>query len=64
MAGKIANRWYWVCLQDGKWFPAWWTGEKWTNLDTWEDFDGEVKMWAVLLEPDYDIPGREPQYEQ
>jgi len=43
--------WYWVRGKDGDWFPA--MRDKraaggWTNLDTWEDFAGEITEWRPI----------------
>jgi len=41
------EKWYWVKI-DGEWSPAVYDPRSsggWTNLDTWEDFDGDVVAW-------------------
>lgn len=50
----IDGRWYWVSSDEKEWWPAKRDTARaggWTNDDTWEDFDGEVKHWRVILPP-------------
>lgn len=49
--------WYWVKIK-GEWSPA--VRDKnaaggWTNLDTWEDFHGEVTEFVRILPPNKHI---------
>ena len=53
MSKPIDGVWYWVT--DGKAiYPA--MSDKhasggWSNLDTWEDWDGRVKAWSRIRQP-------------
>lgn len=31
--------------------PMYWTGTRWTNMDTYEDLFGEVKEWQGPIRP-------------
>ena len=49
------NEWYWISFnKDGSaYFPALWstTIKNWTNGDTWEDFNHQVKWWKKIELP-------------
>lgn len=50
----IEGRWYWVCCK-GEWFPAVYhktAAGGWTNLDSWEDYDGDVQGFILIPLPE------------
>lgn len=51
--GVIQDRWYWVRVQDGEWFPASWDEFLgWTNSDCWDDMRNEVIEWKLIPLPE------------
>lgn len=51
------GKWHWVSSDGANWFPARRVESEegavggWTNDDTWEDFDREIKYWIPLVDP-------------
>jgi hypothetical protein len=48
----VEGEWYWVRTKDGAEFPARRRSSAaggWSNDDTWEDFDRQVKWWSPIL---------------
>jgi len=48
------DTWYWVSGNKEHWFPAKYSHQyagNWTNEDTWEDFDRNIKYWVEILPP-------------
>jgi hypothetical protein len=50
----IEDRWYWVRVAGGDWFPAAHHSSAvggWSNEDTWEDWDEEIVEWCLIAMP-------------
>lgn len=47
------GRWYWVSDGVTHWpaARASYARNGWTNMDTWEDYDGTVAFWCAIEEP-------------
>lgn len=46
-----AGLWCWVTDGTSKPLPAIWINGRFSNSDTWEDFDNEIKWWMPIPEP-------------
>ena len=58
----VTGKWYWVRRAAGPWFIAMRDPDAlggWSNADTWEDFDRQVKVWVPIHPPV--IPQRQGQ---
>lgn len=48
------NKWYWVREDNDEWFPAMHRTLAvggWDNLDTWEDWGGDIVEWVEIVPP-------------